>query len=304
LFLPFLPTRKYINLSVYRRQIKIKKLRVMGLLQSSLKKEKKRKEKLTLEEKDFLKYLHTYKPKKGDTGSYKYLVFAIVYGNTRRVLRIKALKKKEPYKNLIIETLIELKKLVSFECVLFDRGFYDGKFVESLKLHKIPFILRARISRTMKKEYGFYLAWKHYKDFPIGKDGKGNLVLGIDYTSGKRMKWAFITNLKFENWHTVREIYKKRWNIENIFKATDGIQLRVQTNNPTIRMFCVCLSFLFYNAWQAKQKRKSTTLLNFVMVILEKVFEMIIRFADKSIEFYRDKLRLNVPFWDRVLRSI
>lgn len=268
-----------------------------------LRKEKRHKDKLTRDEKHILKFIHTYKPKEGDTGSYKYLVFAIVYGNTRRVLRVKALKKKEHYKDFIVEVLLELKKEVSYECALFDRGFYDGGFVEKLKKNKIPFILRARISDTMKKVYGFYKEWKCYRDFPIGDRGKGDLILGVDYTDGKRMKWAFITNLDFENWFKVRELYKKRWNIENIFKATDGIQLRAQTNNPTTRMFCVCLSFLFYNAWQAKHRKCKCTLLNFVMRILENVLAFILKAAE-NIEFYRDRLKLNLPFWDRIIESI
>jgi hypothetical protein len=294
-----------------QRKLKLKKFKSYIIVDEThdsytgklLRKEKRHKDKLTRNEKHILKFIHNYKPKEGDTGSYKYLVFAIVYGNTRKVLRVKALKKKEHYKDFIVKTLLELKKVVNYECALFDRGFYDGSFVENLKKNKIPFILRARISDTMKKVYGFYKEWKCYRDFPIGDTGKGSLVLGVDYADGKRMKWAFITNLEFENWFKVRELYKKRWNIENIFKATDGIQLRAQTNNPTIRMFCVCLSFLFYNAWQAKHRKSKFTLLNFVMKILENVLAFILK-TEEKIEFYRDKLKLNLPFWGRIIESI
>jgi hypothetical protein len=263
-----------------------------------LKKEKKAKEKLTEEEKEILKYIHGYKPEKGDTGSYKYLVFAIVYGKRRRVLRVKAVKRKENCDDFIIKTLQTLRKEVSYECVLLDRGFYDGLFIEKLKRSNIPFIVRARISGYMKKIFGFYREWKCYRDFEIGEHKvKGDMVLGADFTDGKRTKWAFITNMEFDEWYKVRELYRKRWNIENIFKATDGIQLRAQTNNPATRMFCVCLSFLFYNAWQSKNKRG--TLLNFVMNALESIFELIVR----TVEFYRDKLKLNIPFWDRIASS-
>lgn len=268
-------------------------------------KELKEKEKLTEEEKEIVKYIHKYKPKKGDTGSYKYLVFALVFGNKRRVLRIKAIKRKEKYKGFIITTLLELKKEVNYECALFDRGFYDGLFVKDLKKNNIPFILRARISKTMKKRYGFYREWKRYKDFEIGEHKvKGDLVLGVDYTGGKRTKWAFITNLEFENWYSVREIYRKRWNIENIFKATDGIQLRAQTNDPTIRLFCVCLSFLFYNAWQNKNKRGDITLLDFFTEVLESILEFILKTGGNTIEFYRSKLKIKFPFWERTISSI
>jgi hypothetical protein len=262
------------------------------------KKEKKHKKLLTKEERKVLKYIHKYKPEKGDTGSYKYLVFAIVYGNKRRVLRVKAVERKENCDSFIIKTLLQLKTEVSYECVLFDRGFYDGLFIGKLKANKIPFIVRARISDYMKKIFGFYRVWKCYRDFEIGKyKVKGDLVLGTDFTDGKRAKWAFITNMEFDNWYKIRELYRKRWSIENVFKATDGIQLRAQTNNPATRLFCVCLSFLFYNAWQDKNKRG--TLLNFVMNALESIFELIVR----TMEFYRDNLKLNIPFWDMISSS-
>lgn len=266
-----------------------------------LRKAKRFVENLTNKDKTALKYIHEYKPEKGGTGSYKYLVFALVYGNKRNVLRVKALKKKEEYKSFIIKTLVELKMEVNYECALFDRGFYDGLFIWELKNNNIPFILRAKISRTMKKIYGFYKEWKCYRDFEIGKHKiKGDLVLGTEYLGDKRYKWGFITNLEFDNWYQVRGIYRKRWNIENIFKATDGIQLRAQTSDPIVRLFCVCLSFLFYNAWQNKNKRKETTLLNFFVEIMEYLFAFIV----KTVEFYRDKLRINIPFWEKIICSI
>ena len=61
--------------------------------------------------------------------------------------------------------------------------------------------------------------------------------MGVNFTDEKKTKWAFITNMEFKNWYEVKELYRKRWNIENIFKATDGIQLKAQTNSPTTRLF-------------------------------------------------------------------
>ena len=44
--------------------------------------------------------------------------------------------------------------------------------------------------------------------------------------------------------------YNQRWNIENVFKATDGIQFQTATAKVKARLFAVLLSFLLYNAWQ------------------------------------------------------
>lgn len=251
---------------------------------------------LTPRDRQRLRYLHRYKPAKGCTGSYKYLVFALVYGNRRRVLRIRMLRRRERYKAFIVQTLTEIRNELRYACALLDRGFYDGRFIEQLRSNGIPFIVRARISKKMKREYGFSSVWKCYRDFEIGKEkAKGDLVLG----TAQKQKWAFITNLELEDWREIRELYRKRWNIENIFKATDGIQLRMETSNPTMKLFGACLSFLLYNAWQRRNRRRELPLLDFVRQLLERIFARIA----KTIQRYRDKLRLNIPFWDRIAAS-
>ncbi len=267
-----------------------------------LKKEKKEGATLTETEKKILQYIHRYKPKKGDTGSYKYLVFAMVCGNTRRVLRVKILRRKEEYKRLIITTLQDIKKEINYECALFDRGFYDGFFIEHLKQSKIPFIVRAKISKTMKREYGFFTEWKRYNDFEIGEHKyKGDLVLGKDHSTDKRRKWAFITNIDFQRLADIRNMYRKRWNIENVFKATDGIQLRVQTNNPTTRLFCACFSFVLYNAWQTKRRRKKLPLLDFLLQMTEFMLKFVIRTYKNRWQLFRDKLKINILFWNIII---
>ena len=138
----------------------------------------------------------------------------------------------------------------------------------------------------------------HIMPFPKRRIGSGDYMPPYENGLGRTMYGNdHITNLQFENWREVREVYKKRWNIEIIFKATDGIQLKAQTNNPATRLFCVCLSFLFYNAWQNKNKRG--TLLNYILNALESIFDLIV----KTVQFYSDKLKINIPFWDIIISS-
>lgn len=250
---------------------------------------KKDSKKLTKKEKEIQKYIHNYKPKNGDTGSFKYLVFALIYGNKRRVLRVKALKRKEGYKHFIVETLKEIAKELSFECALFDRGFYDAKLIDKLQKNNIPFIIRAKISKKMKRIFGIYQQWKQY-DYSVSGWAATTLILGKDL---RNRDWGFVTNLAFDNLEDIRFVYKKRWNIENIFKATDGIQLRVATANHVTRMFAVCLSFLVYNAWQNKNKRP--TLLEFMKTIFRALLDFLRRIP-RAMQIFR----INHPLWDFV----
>jgi hypothetical protein len=248
---------------------------------------KKETKDLTPQEKTIRSYIHKYKPKRGDRGSFKYLVFALVYGKKKRVLWVKALRKKEEYWSIVSTKLKELYKEVKYECALLDRGFYVADLVDQLTEDNTPFVIRSQISDYMKVILGIYREWKSY-DYKIAERAETTLILGRDFRS---FKWAFVTNVQFENLEDVRFVYKKRWNIENIFKATDGIQLRAATSNHRTKMFAVCLSFLIYNAWQNKNKRP--TLLDFMKEIFVTLFRTIISTCP-----YRDKFKLNLPLWE------
>ena len=138
----------------------------------------------------------------------------------------------------------------------------------------------------MKKIYGIYGEWKAY-EYLFKDKVRTTLVLG----KLEEHQWGFLTNHKRRKWVEIREIYRQRWNIENIFKATDGIQLRVATANPITRMFAVCLSFIVYNLWQ-EQKGKYT-LLGFLKNIMIIVLHQL-----QKVLSYRDKLKINHPFWN------
>ncbi len=250
---------------------------------------KKPLEELTPEQRKNRRYIHKYKPKNGDTGSYKYLVFALVYQNTRRVIRIKALRRGESYWSFVAETLQEIHREIKFDCALMDRGFYVSTLVNLLEKKKIPYLIRARLYDSTRSYYGIYSEWKSY-DYRIDNWAKTKLVLGRDH---RDREWGFLTNMQIQKLPLLLKIYKKRWNIENIFKATDGIQLRVATSNHITRLFAVCLSFLVYNAWQ--EKKKYSSLLGF----LKKIVGMILRII-RTVCPHRDRLKLNVPLWNFV----
>jgi hypothetical protein len=247
----------------------------------------KPKEKLSEKQRKILPYIHGYKPKNGDTGSFKYLVFALVYGNTRRVIRVKAIRRHESYLAFIVQTLDILSREIHFDCAIMDRGFYVANVVNLLEQKKIPYLIRARIYDNTRRMYGIYSEWKSY-DFLLGGWAKTTLVLGKDMYN---TEWGFLTNLKMKKLTLLLPIYKKRWSIENIFKATDGVQLRVATADPVKRLFAVCISFILYNLWQEGKKKYS--LLSFLKRIIILVIEQL-----KKVLIHRDKLKVNHPFWN------
>lgn len=245
---------------------------------------------LTKKQRIIREYIHKYRVKRGDTGSFKYLVFALTYGKKRRVLYVKPIKRKESYWKFTAKMLKKIQKELDFECALLDRGFYNSEIVNELNKHNIPFIIRARLDDTKKKIYGIFAKWRKY-DYNIAKKANTNLILGLD---GKSRRWAFITNIK--DWKKCKSYYKKRWDIENIFKATDGIQIRCATSNHKTRMFCVCLSFLIYNAWQKKNKKPT------LKIFLKKIVDFLIKKVLK-ISKYFNRLSLEINAWDLIIKG-
>ncbi len=247
--------------------------------------------KLTKEQQTTRKYIHKYRIKRGDTGSFKYLVFALTYGNKRRVLYVKPLKRKESYWQFVAKKLKEIQDELSFECALLDRGFYVAELIQELEKNNTPYIIRAKITESKKFIFGFFRKWRKY-DYNVANKAETTLILGRDKYN---RKWAFATNIA--DWKNIRRYYKIRWDVENIFKATDGIQLKVGTANHKTRFFSVCLSFLIYNAWQNKNKRPT------LWAFFKSIFEYITKKILISIP-YRDKLKLNIPFWDLIIKGI
>lgn len=244
-------------------------------------------EKLSEKQRKIRPYIHGYKPKNGDTGSFKYLVFALVYGNTRRVLRVKALRQHESYLDFIVKTLVVLHQEINFDCAIMDRGFYVATLVDLLEKKQIPYLIRAKLYDSTRSIYGIFSEWKSY-DFQVKGWAKTTLVLGKDI---RDKEWGFLTNLKIKKLRLILPIYKKRWSIENIFKATDGIQLRVATADPIKRLFAVCLSFILYDSWQEQKKRYS------LLAFLKEIITLVIKQLKKML-LHRDKLKMNHPFWD------
>jgi hypothetical protein len=242
--------------------------------------------KLKPHEKKVRRYIHKYKPKRGDTGSFKYLAFALQYGKKKRVLRVKALRRSEPYWLFVAQVLKEIYTEVKFEAALLDRGFYVAELIDQLQKDGTPFVIRACLCDYMKKILGIYREWMHY-EYAVADKAKTTLILGRDW---RLFTWGFVTNMEFTQLEQVRFLYKKRWNIENVFKATDGIQIRAATSNHIARMFCVCLSFLIYNAWQRRNKRP--TLFDHVKSIVGLLLNIIFWVCP-----YRDRFALNNPFW-------
>lgn len=252
-------------------------------------------------EKELCRFIHAYKPKKGDNGSFRFLTFALV-GPTKKLI-VRAIpiiaddgrkapdgrryaEDQIPY---IMETIDWIKGFVKFRLVIMDRGFYNENLIHRLNNGNIPYLIRARISGTMKSMIASLKTKWAAIGYSVGETPTRNgektiLVLGKD----KSGPWALITNRLPEQAWRLRHYYRKRWNIENIFQVCDGINVHTNSTEIEKKTFCFLVSCLIYNLWQFSiEKRKGITLRRFTRTIIRKL-EIIL---DKGPPIMNSKIR-------------
>lgn len=237
-------------------------------------------------------WIHEYKPEDGSRGSFKFLTFALVAPKQWRfVVRSVPIRKKQNTTTLIVRTSLAIYRETPYLAALFDRGFYEKNLAFALQNARIPFLIRAEIRGWMNKKLSFIFTSKRFLHWY--KDGYEplHLWLGWKKHGKKKLDWGFVTNIPTLSWIQCLAWYKERWNIENVFKATDGIQLRMATSKIDARLFSVLLSFLVYNSWQQKKHETGTH------VPLSNYLEKLI---NDELEEFKDigpPLNMHIPGW-------
>ena len=137
------------------------------------------------------------------------------------------------------------------KAVLFDKGFYSSKVVKEFESKKIGYVILVPKNKKTKK----YL------------EQKGNTFEHIMKTSDRYNKyelklkvkvardvyehdWLILTNLNYRNTTQLVNLYKKRWNIENVFRITDKIRIRTNSTDIVAKTLLFTISIVIYNLWQ------------------------------------------------------
>lgn len=243
----------------------------------------------TKKEKEICKFIHSFRPKNGDTGAFKFLTFALVGHIQKLIVRAMQIKADDGLKYSdgkrheeseiphIMETIKWLRNHIRFRLVIMDRGFYNEELIRLLNKENIPYLIRAKISAAIKSMIaGLTTKWaaiEYHVDETASKKGeKTILVIGKD----KSGEWAFVTNrLPAQAWR-LRHYYRKRWNIENIFQVCDGISLHTNSTEIEKKLFCFIVSCMVYNLWQfSHEKVKGMTLRRFTKKIIKRIEEVL-----------------------------
>jgi hypothetical protein len=220
-------------------------------------------------------WIFGYTQKRGETGNFKFLVFALTSYTQRLIVRVVPLKIGQDITPIIIETSKKVIEHTKIRAVLCDRGFYKSELVKCFLEENIPFIIRAKIPPKIKKCYDF-------KKTVVGEiyDFQNIQVNLVRHRDGYSRKYGFLTNLPEEIWQKIPLWYKQRWDIENVFLACDKIQLKTNSTKIERRYFCMVFSLLIYNLRSNESKQKPllsfcVNLINTIIASIKKSFDVL-----------------------------
>lgn len=218
------------------------------------------------------KLVYGYKAKTpGATGSFCFLVISLCCCRVRIPIAIRMMKVGESYEPWLKPLLRGLLKIAPKAIVLADRGFGKATWFHRMldnigarRIIRVP--LRAK--RLKKKVANGQKRFQYWMTDSKTKE-KALLTIRVVYDKWKD-PYIFATTEGDLKDKVLLKQYLERWDIENLFKDSERIELPTSSRNPKMRLFCVVLSFFLFALWQEKKKiRHETSLRTFVKQCLD-----------------------------------
>lgn len=215
-----------------------------------------RREKLNreLEKKGIGRFVHGYRADTpGATGSFCFLVISLCCSRVRIPIAITLVRVGETYRPWLEPWLIKLQKLVPRAVVLADRGFGKAAwFYEMLESIGAPYVVRVPLRK--KANINKVKAGVSRFQYWMNEEKSNNKVLLTVHVARDEQKREYIlaSNIEGSTAKRLLAMYLNRWDLENIFKDSDRVQLPTSSRNPLMRLFSVTLSFLLFALWQVQ----------------------------------------------------
>lgn len=208
--------------------------------------------------------------KDGVEGKFHYLVVGILFRNKIIPFYVIILRIGSSKANLIGKAIDYCNSLgLKIRKILLDRGFYSGEVIDELKIKKVNYLIfvpKKSLFKCMLEGTNRSVVIEHeisyQKNFSKNK-AYTNIALVknvLDYD------WVFATNLYLKDIEKYVSIYRKRWNIETMFRVHDEARIKTKSKNPVIRLFYFIIGMLLVLLWNIYAKQKITFKLFVIML--------------------------------------
>ena len=198
-------------------------------------------------------------------------MLSIVKNNRRYVLGAVPVYIGYNKEQTVMEMIRFAEQFVKIKAVLFDKGFYSAKVVKELESRKIGYVILVPKNKKTKK----YLEQKGntFEHIMKTRDKYNKYELKLKVKVARDVyeyDWIILTNLGYRNTTQLVNLYRKRWNIENIFRITDKIRIRTNSIDIVAKTLLFVISLLLYNLWQRfRLEIEGITLRKFAKFVLE-----------------------------------
>lgn len=221
-------------------------------------------------------YVHGWTGEKGVKGKYRFLTVAILFRNQIIPFYVSILPIgcfKAEYLGEAIDWFNTLG--IKARRIILDRGFYSGDIINTLQLKNVNYLIfvpKKQIFKCMLEstpKQGAII--KHEVGYTKDKNGckpKTNIAL-INNING--YDWVFATNTLLLDIKKYVYLYKKRWNIETMFRVHDEARIKSKSVKAKIRLFYFIISMLLLMLWNICQKQQFTFKL-FIIQLYERYF--------------------------------
>ena len=206
--------------------------------------------------------IYPWTGKEGVKGKINFLVVGILFRNRIIPFYVVHLKLGASKAKFIGEAIRYCASLgLKIGKILLDRGFYSGEVINKIdaeKIHYLIFAPKKALFKCMLEGTEESIVVEH--EIVYNKNFTKNKI----YTEIALIKdvrgydWVFATNLSIREIEKYVEIYKKRWNIETMFRVHDKARIQTKSKNPTLRLFYFLLGMLLVTIWNIFCKEKCT----------------------------------------------
>jgi hypothetical protein len=219
-------------------------------------------------------YIHPWTGEGGVEGKYRYLVAGILFRNKILPFYV-AILQSGCFKARYLGEIADICKSLGLrvEAILLDRGFYSGDIIDTLGMKDVNYLIftpRKALFRYMLEGAEKSTIIEH--EIPYSKDkskyrASTSIALVKDVLE---YDWIFASNLFFRDASRYVYLYKKRWNIETMFRVHDEARIKTKSKNPVIRLFYFIVGMFLLFLWNI-HKKTEFPFKRFVMLICEEI---------------------------------
>src|SRR3989344_2481084 len=170
--------------------------------------------------------------------------------------------------------LIKIHNLAPKAIVLADRGFGKAVWFYDM-LDSIGVKYNVRIPLRKKENKNKVAAGVSRFQYWMKEEDSSKSVLLTVYVckDSQNRTYLLATNIEGKSNKQLLGMYLNRWDLENIFKDADRVELPTSSRNPRMRLFCVVLSFFLFALWQVEMllSNVSWSLRTFVKYLLMEI---------------------------------